>query len=346
MKRLALASGIWLVLAVMGFGQSYRMNELVLPRGNSGFARGLNIDGAAAGTAGETHGTDMSAAVWDKGGHPSNIGRLPGGDFSEAFGINDNGDVVGSSNVAGALKPFRFSGSMVALELPSGDDSGQANAINNTGAIAGWSSGAAGQHAVLWSGSGTTVLPGRLGMALAVNRKNIVVGSSQDGGMEHAIVWSNGQANDLGTLVGHNESRAIDINDTGQVVGYSRGPAGQHAFFFDGKSMNDLGVLGGTDYSEASGINNNGAVVGTTDTNLGKRAFLWTVDKGMVDLNSLVPSGQRVVLTAALAINDRGQILAIGSPDHNPNSKKYDVYDHTSHAGAVRVYLLTPLNVP
>jgi probable HAF family extracellular repeat protein len=109
--------------------------------------------------------------------------------------------------------------------------------------------------------------------------------------------------------------------------------------------MKDLGVLGGTNYSEASAINNQGAVVGTTDTNLGKRAFVWTADKGMVDLNTLVPSGQRVVLTAALAINDRGQILAIGSPDHNPNSKKYDVYDHTSHAGVVRVYLLTPTTI-
>jgi hypothetical protein len=53
-----------------------------------------------------------------------------------------------------------------------------------------------------------------------------------------------------------------------------------------------------------------------------------------------------VVLTAALAINDSGQILAIGSPDHNPNSKKYDVYDHTSHAGVVRIYLLTPTSLP
>jgi probable HAF family extracellular repeat protein len=305
----------------------------------------LNSDGAAAGSAGEIHGTDTSAAVWDKGGRPANIGRLPGGDYSEAFGINDNGEVVGSSNVAGVLKPFRFSGTLVPLELPSGDDSGQANAINNTGAVAGWSSGAGGQHAVLWSSSGAMALPGKLGMALSVNAKNVAVGSSQDGGVERAVVWTNGEALDLGTLVGDTESRAVGINDAGQVVGYSRGAAGQHAFFFDSKTMKDLGVLGGTNYSEASAINNQGAVVGTTDTNLGKRAFVWTADKGMVDLNTLVPSGQRVVLTAALAINDRGQILAIGSPDHNPNSKKYDVYDHTSHAGVVRVYLLTPTTI-
>lgn len=346
MMRIFTGCALWLALGAIGFSQSYRLNELVLPRGSSGFARGLNSDGAAAGSAGETHGTDMSAAVWDKGGHPTNIGRLPGGDFSEAFGINDSGEVVGSSNVAGVLKPFRFSGSMVALELPSGDDAGQANAINNTGASAGWSSGAGGQHAVLWASSGTTVLPGRLGMVLAINGKNVAAGSSQDGGVEHAVVWTNGQVADLGTLVGHTESRAVGINDAGQVVGYSRGPAGQHAFFYDGTTMKDLGVLGGTDYSEASAINNKGVVVGTTDTNLGKHAFLWTAEKGMIDLNTLVPSAQRVVLTAALAINDRGQILAIGSPDHNPNSKKYDVYDHTSHAGVVRVYLLTPTALP
>jgi probable HAF family extracellular repeat protein len=342
MKKLV-TTAMCLTLSCWSFGQSYRLNELVLPRGSSGFARGLNNDGAVAGSAGETHGTDMSAAVWDKGARPSTIERLPGGDFSEAFSINDAGEIVGASNTAGVSKPFKYSGSLIPLELPSGDDSGQANAINNAGMIAGWTSGASGQHAVLWSANGPLLLPGKFGMALAVNGKNEVAGSSQDGGVEHAVIWGNGQATDLGTLVGHTESRAIGINDAGQVVGYSRGAAGQHAFLFNGTTMKDLGVLGGTDYSEASGINNKGVVVGTTDTDLGKRAFLWTAEQGMVDLNMLIPSQNRVVLTAALAINDRGQILAIGSPDHNPNSKKYDVFDHTSHAGVVRVYLLTPI---
>lgn len=345
MKRLIAIAGIWFLMAVAGFGQSYTMRELILPHGSSGFARGLNVNGAAAGSSGETHGTDVSAAVWDGGGRPSNIGRLPGGDFSEAFGINDAGEVVGSSNTAGVSKPFRYNGSLTELELPSGDDSGQANAINNAGTIVGWTSGASGQHAVRWSDTGVLILPGKLGMALAVNANDEVAGSSQNGGAEHAIVWRNGQAVDLGTLVGHTESRAIGINDAGHVVGYSRGSEGQHAFLFDGTVLKDLGVLGGTNYSEASGINNKDVVVGTTDTNLGKHAFIWTAEKGMVDLNTLIPSQQRVVLTAALAINDRGQILAIGSPDHIPTSKKYDVYDHISHAGVVRIYLLTPMNV-
>jgi probable HAF family extracellular repeat protein len=342
MKRLVIALGTWLSLAAMALGQTYRLNELVLPRGTSGFARGLNIDGAAAGSAGETHGTDVSAAVWDHTGHPSDIGRLPGGDFSDAFGINDAGEVVGGFNTAGVTQPFHFNGSLIPLPLPAADDSGQANAINNASAITGWTSGPAGQHAVVWSSDSPTVLPGALGVGLAINVNNQVVGSSQDTGVEHAILWNNGQATDLGTLPGDNQSRAIGINNAGQVVGYSRGMAGQHAFLFNGTAMTDLGVLGGTDYSEASGINNNGVVVGTTDTSQGKHAFIWTPTGGMVDLNTQIVS-QRVVLTAALAINDKGQILAIGSPDHNPNSKAYDVYDHTSHAGVVRVYLLTPV---
>lgn len=343
MKRLVIALGSLLSLAAMAAGQSYRLNELNLPRGTSGFARGLNINGAAAGSAGEAHGTDVSAAVWDHTGHPSDIGRLPGGDFSDAFGINDAGEVVGGSNTAGVNQPFHYNGSLIPLPLPAGDDSGQANAINNAGAITGWTSGPAGQHAVVWSSNGgVTVLPGALGLGLAINANNQVVGSSQDSGAEHAILWNDGQTTDLGTLPGDNQSRAIGINNAGQIVGYSRGAAGQHAFLFNGISMADLGMLGGTDYSEASGINNNGVVVGTTDTNQGKHAFVWTPAGGMVDLNTLVVS-QRVVLTAALAINDNGQILAIGSPDHNPASKAYDVYDHTSHAGVVRVYLLTPL---
>jgi probable HAF family extracellular repeat protein len=55
--------------------------------------------------------------------------------------------------------------------------------------------------------------------------------------------------------------------------------------------MKDLGHLGGGT-SLATAINNNGVVVGhSTLINGGTHAFRWTQSDGMVDLNSLLPSG-------------------------------------------------------
>lgn len=101
-----------------------------------------------------------------------------------------------------------------------------------------------------------------------------------------------------------------DINEAGQVVGRS----GDYAFFTgaNGVGMTYLGTLGGR-YSFAHGINDTGQVVGYSHTSAGDiHAFVTGPDgKGMVDLNLLVDLPDRV-LTEALDINNRGQIIAIG----------------------------------
>ncbi len=82
------------------------------------------------------------------------LGTLPGGNFSSANGINDRGQVVGSSSI-GVFQTHAFlfeDGVMVDLgTLPGGSFSG-ASGINNRGQIVG-SSTATGQlsHAALWT---------------------------------------------------------------------------------------------------------------------------------------------------------------------------------------------------
>jgi probable HAF family extracellular repeat protein len=79
--------------------------------------------------------------------------------------------------------------------------------------------------------------------------------------------------------------------------------------------MHDLGMLpGGVNKpgngSQASSVNRQGLVVGSSLNSMGEsRAVIWENGK-IVDLNTLIPPTPGVVLTRAMAINNRGQIVA------------------------------------
>ena len=85
------------------------------------------------------------------------LGTLPGGDFSAAYGINDRGQVVSRSNT-GSSGPHAFlweDGEMTDLgTLPGGVYSG-ASGINDRAQVVGRSYTASGEtHAVLWGKRG------------------------------------------------------------------------------------------------------------------------------------------------------------------------------------------------
>jgi probable HAF family extracellular repeat protein len=67
-------------------------------------------------------------------------------------------------------------------------------------------------------------------------------------------------------------------------------------------------------YSSASSINDVGQVVGASYTAEGVlHAFITGPDgMGMLDLNSLVDLANGVILTSAAAINNNGQVIAVG----------------------------------
>jgi probable HAF family extracellular repeat protein len=78
--------------------------------------------------------------------------------------------------------------------------------------------------------------------------------------------------------------------------------------------------LPGGKYTYARAINARGEVVGFSGTAHAIRAFLWTRTGGMQDLNSLIPASSGFVLTEAVAINEQGLIVAIGSDDDHGGS--------------------------
>ena len=105
-------------------------------------------------------------------------------------------------------------------------------------------------------------LGGRNSMAMAVNDVGAIAGwSNVKSGARHAFVWQNGVMTDLGTLGGRN-SQASGINHAGKVVGWSETPSGDlHAFAWKNGVMKDLGTNGRIS-STATDINTRGQIVG------------------------------------------------------------------------------------
>ena len=220
---------------------------------------------------------------------------------------------------------------MTGLATLGGGDS-TAYDIKAAGQVVGRATTASGNgRAVLWQPNGAMIDLGTLGgpssAATGINAAGQVVGqATTTSGTLHGFLWqSGGPMADLGTL-GGSYSIAFSVNATGQVVGWSA-IAGEyaHAFLWQNGAMADLGTLGGNS-SLAVDINAAGQVVGWATTAGGDgHAFLWQQNGGMIDLNSLLPSGSGWVLEGASGINDAGQIVGTGS-----------------YNGQARAFLLTP----
>lgn len=219
-------------------------------------------------------------------GAPTNLGTLPGGSDSEAFGISTDGKTVvgysGTGNVVGNISSFRWTA---------------AGGMQNVGATI------PGENMLLSVSADGTVAAGYAFFSGFVNANSAF----------HAMRWTAATGPvDLGTLGGRN-SQAYGVSGDGLVVvGVSNvhGIADQLAFRWTAATgMQNLGTLGGA-FSAAYGTNFDGSVVvGTADINCGcSRAFRWT-SAGMQNLGTfggdfsaayaVTPDGTVVVGTAA-----------------------------------------------
>jgi probable HAF family extracellular repeat protein len=259
----------------------------------------------------------------------TDLGALPGGDnSSQAFAINNRGQVVGMSSVAGGNShAFLYSnGAMADLGLlGDGQLSTIAGDINDSGHIVGHSFGNGGINQAFLYRNGVMTDLGALGTAGAngssVNNSDHVVGMSGDAtSQQRAFLWSNGAMRDLGSLTGSvGYGYAYGINDNDQVVGTSVDANGTvRGFLWQNGEMSSLGDLDkGLGYSFAFAINNPAQVVGYSG--LGEygnpanpptsHPFIWEWENEngvMEDLGSL-PG--RTDWGYARGINDLGEVV-------------------------------------
>ena len=288
----------------------YTITELGTLGGAQSFARSINNLGQITGNASIASG-QLHAFFWDAG-VMTDLGILPGGNFSRGFGINDLGQVTGESD-NNIPKAFLFTPGVPGL-VNIGTLAGGASAfgadLNDSGQIVGSSSNGMNTRAFLYSGGtmrdlgtlrGTTNAFAR---AWGINASGEVVGLSNtaDGATSHATLWSGSEIIDLGSLAGSGAfSEALKINDAGQIVGRSTiTVGGQRATLWEDGQIHDLGTVQGLRFSRANDINASGLIVGTASQFEGfsGRAFRWR-DGAIADLNDLIPSGSGWVLTSA-----------------------------------------------
>ena len=175
--------------------------------------------------------------LWDKEQGMVDLGTL-GGTSGCAIYLNNRGQVVGYSNIAGDLTfhPFLWERGEGMKDLGTlGGTFGFANWISDAGEIAGSASKQGDQvlHAFLWKNGIMTdlgTLPGdACSVSQAVNSKGQMVGESEGVCFTNlqdarAFLWENGGPMlDLNTLVpsgsGVQLLGAVDINDRGEIVG-------------------------------------------------------------------------------------------------------------------------------
>jgi probable HAF family extracellular repeat protein len=249
-----------------------------LPGGLDTAAR-INDHGQIAGS------DDDVAALWD-GRSVVRIGVAdPADTYSYVTGLNDRGDVVGTSgSFGGRSRAFVWSQGTVRVLPDLGGDAG-ASDINDAGQVVGYVwEGTGRQRAALWEADGTLVQLGTLGdggghsLASAVNDAGEAVGYAYapGGGPMRAVRWAPGQeavpVDGDGTVF----AVASDVNGGGRVVG-SLAPSGgpQQGFVRDRRGdVRTVQPLVAGDTTVLSAVNDSGTAVGCEFSGDGSRAVM------------------------------------------------------------------------
>jgi probable HAF family extracellular repeat protein len=316
---------------------AYNITDLGTLGGIDSSPTGLNDRGQEVGWS-YVSGNVFQNAFIASHGRMTALGSLLGGD-SFATGINNHGDIVGTTSSANGDNTDIFLDLAGKLRV-IGHINYPANlGINDRDQVIGFST-TSGGNAELWSNGRLTDLGSLKGLgsvALGINDRGTVVGYSDitpeivspildppgtiglpiapiTPATEHPFEYRNGHMIDLGTL-GGTSAEATAINNRGTIVGWAdtSGNLTERAFIETNGKMTDLGSLGGFQ-SGATAVNDRGQVVGWSFVvgNSKVEPFLYS-NGTMVDLNSLLPANSGITINTAVAINNKGQIGAIGS---------------------------------
>ena len=236
---------------------------------------------------------DGQAILWTPDGSPDGVlqslGTL-GGSRSAGLSINEAGEIVGWSKLAGDAesRPFLWNGAaMDSLPLLGGTQ-GEARWINNVGQVVGTST------------------------------------TATDGLQQFAVLWEDDTVTQLPPIIAGQNHLVGFIHDNGDIAGSVRtpGPMGgfvrRAAIWRDGGLFLTLGTLADGSEAEpfatswASGINASGVVVGMSVNAASALVPFVYRDGDMVQLDDLMPEPWIADFVGDGAINDAGQIVVSG----------------------------------
>lgn len=260
--------------------------------------------------SGQIAGDDYSASIWDKAKGISSI-VSPG--YSAA--INEEGKVVGSYLVDDKARAFIWDKTSGIRDLGSmGGQDTKATDINYSGMVVGVS----GSHGFIWDEHN-----GLRDISVLTGRSDLLYGGTPGLGAPSPVPI---KINDAGTLLVNSASDSYIWNKYYGLVDI-------------GSSLTNLN------------INNSDIIAGTKITGDLEHpwgpvsslsfAFVWDKDKGILNLNDLLPDFMREGwdLVSVQAINDSGRILAFGYP-------KGTEWDSVDYRVGGRSFLLDPLVTP
>jgi probable HAF family extracellular repeat protein len=306
--------------------QQYTLTDLgTLPGNSVSKASALNDAGEAAGVSDTP--TAAIATIFS-GGKATNI-DVSGSSVSLANAINRSGEIAGwnsESNANFDPQAFLYSnGSMKNINSPSLFPSGtEAYGINNSGEVVGTGYLSPSKfHAFLYSGGEMIDIgpPGSFqASAAAIDNSGQIVGSYYlTSGTGGAFLYSRGKMTTLPVPTESSGVSALAINDNGEIAGalYPSSGSAAHAARYANGVWTDLGTIAGAASNVGMGINISGRVVGTAvfaptqyePPKPGKHVPFVSSADGLINLNTLIPTGTGFTLTDAVAINDFGQIL-------------------------------------
>jgi probable HAF family extracellular repeat protein len=275
---------------------NYRVTDLgALHDGVFGCAMGLNNKGWTESMDGflNSAGNFQGRAVVNVSGLKIDLGTLGGPDsWINWGGINEQGEAVGFAETSVldpdgedfcgfgtklTCRPFLWQNGDIRALPTFGGNNGLASAINNRGQIAGWA------------------------------QTKVTDAACPPYQIIQATLWDKGKAQQLPTVAGDPDGRAIGINDLGQVVGGTGNCFGDnHAVLWQNGTVHELPNLGNASYNEALAINNQGQIAGLVSSPDGTTFYAALWQNGNVTNLGTLPGDFAAIATG---INNKGQVV-------------------------------------
>lgn len=282
----------------------------------------LNARGQAAFGHADMHSSPWKYYAWFYDG--ARFHRIPalGNEFVRPIGLNDTGQVTGTSMTTnGLIHTFFWSrqrGTIDVGTLP-GRNTAWDPAINNRGEIVGHSDADSPPpypRAFRWSATSGIenlglLLPGDSSSAYAraINDAGTIAGDAWAGGsIYHAFVWTrNGGMVDIDTL-GHHYSTPVGVSNKGMVAGNSMDPSndntGRIFWWTRAGGMREL-PIGTAIGTWMIGMSSGGRIAGAFILpDFSQHALTWTQEEGVRDISPR--DGTRSFANGA---NNKGQVV-------------------------------------